>query len=98
MKQLVIADLPGNVRQLRDVVAEAHGRCSGRVIGARDLPAWIVEVDETVPWSVRKVQMEQEEIEEALARNRGNVTRAARDLHVHRTTLWRKMRRLGIKA
>jgi transcriptional regulator of acetoin/glycerol metabolism len=32
----------------------------------------------------------------ALARAGGNRTRAARDLGIHRATLWRRMKRLGI--
>jgi transcriptional regulator of acetoin/glycerol metabolism len=36
-------------------------------------------------------------IRDALARNDGNRTRAAKDLGVSRNTLWRKMKRHGIR-
>lgn len=40
---------------------------------------------------------EEENIRRALAASRGNASRAASDLGLHRTTLWRKMREFGIK-
>jgi len=39
---------------------------------------------------------EEEEIIDILKRARGNKTKAARLLHINRSTLYRKMQRLGI--
>jgi len=41
---------------------------------------------------------ERQVIEAALARNRWNRAEACRELGISRSTLWRKMRRLGIAA
>jgi DNA-binding NtrC family response regulator len=46
-------------------------------------------------WSL--AQLEQEHIQRVLAFHRGNVTAAARQLGISRTTLWRKMRAYGIR-
>ncbi|NIS15715.1 MAG: hypothetical protein GWO41_05490 [candidate division Zixibacteria bacterium] len=37
-------------------------------------------------------------IQEALQRNNGNKTRTARELGVHRSTLWRKIKTYGIRV
>jgi len=41
-------------------------------------------------------EFEREHVREALERNEGNVTHAAKALGVHRTTLQRLMKRLGL--
>jgi PAS domain S-box-containing protein len=91
MGRLLEADFPGNVRQLRMVLDHAHARCTGKLIDARDLP------ELSIPWNKRKASLEKETIQAALARVGGNITRAAEALQMHRTTLWRKIKRLGIK-
>lgn len=87
MARILEAELPDNVRQLRTAVDFAHGRCRGRLIDIDDLP------DLALPLEARKEQLELETIRAALARAGGNITRAAEALHVHRTTLWRKIKR-----
>jgi PAS domain S-box-containing protein len=91
MRRLLEADFPGNVRQLRMVIDHAHARCPGELIDAQHLP------ELSIPWNKRKASLEKETIQAALARVGGNITRAAEALQMHRTTLWRKIKRLGIK-
>jgi len=81
---------PGNVRELENVVESALVRARGPVITITDLPdgfraeAAIAAVPE-------------ERIRAALGRTGGCVTRAARLLGIHRTTLWRQMREAGLR-
>ena len=47
----------------------------------------------------RSGELGKEQIEKALAANKGNVSAAARDLGIkHKTTLYRRMEKLGIKG
>jgi transcriptional regulator of acetoin/glycerol metabolism len=45
-------------------------------------------------WTAQKARQELQAIEEALQQTGGNITRAAKLLGMHRTTLWRKLKRL----
>lgn len=92
MARLIEADLPDNVRQLRMAVDYAHGRCKGRLIELGDLP------DLSLPLKTRRAQLELETIKAALQQAGGNITKAAEALQVHRTTLWRKIKRYKLKS
>jgi len=47
-----------------------------------------------VSWAAKKANEELQAIQHALQQTGGNVTRAAKLLGIHRTTLWRKLKRL----
>jgi two-component system response regulator HydG len=81
---------PGNVRELENVIESAVVRARGDVITSADLPAAF-----HAPGA--PAAPPQERLREALRRTAGCVTRAARLLGIHRTTLWRQMRELGIR-
>jgi PAS domain S-box-containing protein len=91
-------DWPGNVRELENAVEHAFVLCRGEVIEAEHLPERIVEgvgenrntpkpFGDSSPAAV---------IRESLARNQGDRSKTARELGMHRSTLWRKMRQYGI--
>ena len=74
----------------------------GKVIGAVEILRELdgpepMGVSPSSPWPARKAQQEMEAIREALEKAGGNITRAAGTLRMHRTTLWRKIRRYEIK-
>lgn len=95
MEQLVAADWPGNVRQLRNVIHRACLVNTSGVIEANDLPA-IDAVDEKLPDSILSLKLEDLErrmICETLERNGNNKTLAARQLGVTARTLTNKMNR-----
>ena len=48
-------------------------------------------------WAAGGVKDEKLLLLECLERNRWSIPRAARELGVHRTTVWRKVRRFGIE-
>jgi PAS domain S-box-containing protein len=87
--------LPGNVRELENAIEHAFVMCHGSEIAPEDLPAHItspVVPHETVSHSASEPDM----ILQTLRRYRGNRSMAAAELGMHRSTLWRKMKTLGI--
>ena len=97
-------DYPGNVRELENIVEHACVLCRGRVIELAHLPPEVrgtfqethaegSERTEGLPvLKASEIQL----IREALAKHGGNRVRAAQELGLHKTTLWRKMKRYGI--
>jgi PAS domain S-box-containing protein len=95
---------PGNVRELENAVEHAFVVCSDTTIKFADLPPHLRERGGPVPTRPEPaVQLgplgtaEASAIRDALARHGGNRTRAAKDLGISRNTLWRKMKRNGIR-
>ena len=93
---------PGNVRELRNVMEQAVLMCSGRMVGARDLPIQGAEPAGDAPvWSDADLNLERMErhlVELALSRTQQNVTQAAKLLGVSRDTLRYRLERLGLKS
>jgi transcriptional regulator of acetoin/glycerol metabolism len=78
------------VRELENVVESALVRARGPVITIADLP-------EGFRAEVTPAALPEDRIRAALGRTGGCVTRAARLLGIHRTTLWRQMREVGLR-
>lgn len=95
---------PGNIRELENAVERAVVLCDGEQIQIQDLPPEIVrsaslEREDSVSTSQvgeARSQVERSCIEQALERHARKVAPAAAELGMHRSTLYRKMRRLGI--
>jgi len=96
--------LPGNVRELENVIEYCFVLCHNGLIDVKHLPDDIQPgiSDHSTPTQTEpKGPLEEGEAEvlrRALARNRGNRVAAAQDLQVSRTTLWRKLKKHGIDA
>ena len=89
------AALPGNVRELENAIEHAFVMCHGTEIGIEHLPPHIsARVSSQTPED--NVTPEREIILQTLNRYHGNRSRAAAELGMHRSTLWRKMKMLGI--
>jgi PAS domain S-box-containing protein len=89
-------DYPGNVRELENILEHAFVMCRGSTIRRRHLPEHLVpDVAAGSPRSFDDA--ERLFLEAALERNGWNRAATARELGVHKTTLWRKMKRLGIE-
>ena len=101
---LVAYQYPGNVRQLQHVVQRAVSVARGELIDLDDLPEEVVATRGTVTAAqegsvaAARERAEREMIIAALARNNGEVSSAAREMQVSRTTMWRLMKKHGISA
>jgi PAS domain S-box-containing protein len=98
---LLAYDYPGNVRELENIIEHCFVLCEGEIIEAKHLPASIhpnSKLDETKvgePATIK--QMEIILITQALRRNKGNKTAAAKQLGIDKSTLFRKMKAFDIK-
>ena len=97
---LMAHDWPGNVRELENVVERAFVLCRSDLIGQEHLP---VELTGSSPVHVDSGSMEavirsaeEQSIIAALKRNSFNRVAAARELGIHKTTLYRKMKVLSL--
>ncbi len=108
MEVLLTTPFPGNVRELENAVEHAFIISSGPEIRVQDLPAALRNDDRPPPVTPRplrprrqqgeaRFQGERDRLMAVLARNYWRVPRAAQELGVHRTTLWRQMKRLKIE-
>ena len=87
-------DFPGNVRELKNAIEHAFVLCKGGTIQPEDLPE---HIHQAVAGKTRPLPANGEAavILDSLERNGGNKARAARELGIDRSTLWRKLRKLG---
>lgn len=97
---LMAHDWPGNVRELENVVERAFVLCGSELIGQEHLP---VELTGVNPAQVNSGSMEavlrnavEHGILSALKKNSFNRAAAARELGIHKTTLYRKMKALDL--
>ncbi len=97
---LVAHDYPGNVRELQNAIEHAFVLIGEGQIELEHLPPELVPV-QTARTESRKLDetvkaVEARTICEAIRRNGGNRLAAARELGMHKSTLFRKVRLLGI--
>ena len=95
---------PGNVRELENIIEYCFVVCRNSIIKKEHLPAELLEKisRSTGPelWDqhpIAKAANDETMIRAALRRHGGNQTRAAAELGINRTTLWRRMKRYGIE-
>lgn len=99
LKMLEAYPWPGNVRELENAIEHAFVLTDQVIIDAKFLPSEIrMALENGYPTSLAtsSLQSEEESIRRALLAFNGNVSKAAKTLNMHRTTLWRKMRELDI--
>jgi transcriptional regulator with PAS, ATPase and Fis domain len=87
---------PGNVRELENAIEHAFVMCHSEAIRADHLPAVITRQGAVTNGVSTSRGSEKEVILEALRRHGGNRTKAAEELGIHRTTLWRKAKSYGL--
>jgi len=97
MRRLLHHDFPGNVRELENILEHAYVLATARDIEVEDLPDWLPADGNGTEEPATLRELEAQFIRDVLARNSWNRTAAARELGIHKTTLHRKIRRLGIE-
>ena len=93
-------DYPGNVRELENIIEHCFVLCQDEIIERKHLPATFQTNEGAESADIRNAvtleEMEKIFITQALARNKGNRTAAAKELGIHKSTLFRKIKSLGI--
>jgi Nif-specific regulatory protein len=104
-KRLESHTWPGNVRELRNLMERLAYLTSGDRIGAEDL-AFILSPSAGAPAIIgtglnlndATHEFQRKHIQQAIDAARGNVSQAAKNLGVHRSNLYRKLRQLGMET
>jgi transcriptional regulator with PAS, ATPase and Fis domain len=99
MAQLMEYEYPGNVRELENIIEQAFVLCRGRIVELHHLPAElrpasVTGLGRSNPMSLQA--MEKLMITEALRRHNGSRSKAARQLGIDPSTLYRKLKALKI--
>ena len=100
LARLMDHDYPGNVRELENIVEHAFVLCRGAMIEMVHLPPQLRGTTEATSPNIAGMTLEAMErflIANALQRHDGNRTAAARQLGINPSTLFRKLKALGIE-
>jgi PAS domain S-box-containing protein len=98
MRALMNYRYPGNIRELENILEHGFVLAAGPLIGVEHLPGWLVRVDGDPTQAESLEECERRVIRSALAKNQGNRIAAAKELGIHKSTLYRRMRRLGFPS
>ncbi|MEM9855945.1 MAG: sigma-54 dependent transcriptional regulator [Bacteroidota bacterium] len=86
---------PGNVRELQHAVERAVIMSDNHHLGSSDFLLDDKKVN-LPPSTLNLDEMEKVAIEKAIAKNQGNISKAAKELGLGRTTIYRKLDKYGI--
>ncbi len=105
MQILMRHDFPGNIRELENIIEYGFVLCRGSIIQKEHLPTELVQTTiDTAPGEhhpltpISQVMDEYNLLLTVLGRNRGNISKTASELGIHRTTLWRKLKKYNIET
>jgi len=94
---LLSYDYPGNVRELENIIEHGCVLCPGNLIRVKHLPESLRPRIENIGTASSLSEVEKQFIISILTKNKWNRLAAARELKIHKTTLFRKMKKLDIK-
>ncbi len=102
MDYLVSYQWPGNIRELENTMEYAFARTKGEIIHASKLPPnvrlGVQCTDSVMPKAStgKFAKDDEDELRDLLEKYRWNRSKVAQELGIGRTTLWRKMKALGL--
>ncbi len=94
---LMSYEYPGNVRELNNIIEHACVLCPTSLIRAKDLPDWLSPSGENFEKASSWEEVEKQYIISVLRKNNWNRLATANELKIHKTTLFRKIKKLGIE-
>jgi DNA-binding NtrC family response regulator len=103
MDMLIDYHWPGNVRELENVIEHAVVVCKNNEITPGDLPNTLkmsIREKENLPGSNAAItleDLEKKHIKEVLNRNKGNISKSAKNLGIDRVTLYNKIKKHEIE-
>jgi two-component system response regulator HydG len=98
VEKLMSYHFPGNVRELRYIIERAVIMADGKILSADDLIFSPIEPSgvEAATNDIRLSTVEKNTILRAIEKNNGNITKAARELGLTRTALYRRISKYDI--
>ncbi|MDR1831870.1 MAG: sigma 54-interacting transcriptional regulator [Fusobacteriaceae bacterium] len=92
---------PGNIRELDNVIKSAYASSDDMYIGLVDLPSRMVTMSKPVLDERRSLHellesYERDILEAALERNGWNCNDTAREMQIHRTVIYKKIKKYGL--
>lgn len=102
METLLSYDFPGNIRELENIIEHAFVFCKESTISLRHLPEYLNKENEKSNLkaiaSIRDfAELERMYLKSVLEDSNGCKIKAAAKLGIHKTTLFRKLKQLGIQ-
>jgi len=104
LERLVSYDWPGNTRELQNVIDRTLATMESDVVEVSDLPLQVqVKKSKSIQFRHNSLSEYMEDVERKLIRDvlkatKGNKSHAADKLGIHRTLLYKKMKKLGISG
>jgi len=101
MERLMNYSFPGNIRELENIIEHGFVICKGEQIEVQHIPKNVYydefkgpSLDLSTPNTLDEA--ERLLIKKTLEKNYGHRGRTARELGIHKTTLWRKLKKYGL--
>ncbi|HLV31188.1 MAG TPA: sigma 54-interacting transcriptional regulator [Chitinispirillaceae bacterium] len=100
LERLLAYDFPGNIRELQNIIEHAFIFCKEPVIEQSHLPGALKDTKTDEINAVSRIknlsELERIYIKSILEESGGNKVKAAQRLGIHKATLFRKMKQLGL--
>lgn len=95
VEELSYYNWPGNIREFQHAVERAVILCEGKNLTRADFPFFASDNQE-IGNLTNLSEVERKAILEAIKKNKGNLSKAAKELGLGRTTLYRKIEKYGL--
>ncbi len=97
LRTLMAYDYPGNIRELENIIEHGFVLTTSPLIGVEHLPGWLTRERHKTVLPQTLEDCERRVILAVLERNEWHREAAANELGIHKSTLYRKVRRLGLE-